>query len=341
VSLRALGAGLLLSMAFGCAALPTLGERPEAYHLYRATRVAPTQEERLRAADRYLREVRAGVHRREVRAWFTPAEERYYLDSFERLPKLYAYLGALPNGPHNAEVRARIAYFEHRRERRRAGLSQQDERIARTQGQLIAADASRRAFVGALKAWTLRLAKLKTFGEPTSELDDETIFAFRLSPPRGSCQADTCRKLLELQYQVPGEGDLVLRDAVLEVQLLLDRGLLVGARLAGPELWTRLAEALSLQALPTPTADERVDALNRSALIVRSVLEPLLPAATCGVEPQPPVVLERRCHGLRLRMLAGQNAAEDDVLEVLAAPDTAAPSAPASARPATSAPRSP
>jgi len=29
--------------ASGCASLPTLTERPEEYHLYRASRIAPTQ----------------------------------------------------------------------------------------------------------------------------------------------------------------------------------------------------------------------------------------------------------------------------------------------------------
>ena len=51
-----------------CASLPTLTERPEHCQLYRAARVAPTLEERLSAADRYLREVPGGLRDRWGRA---------------------------------------------------------------------------------------------------------------------------------------------------------------------------------------------------------------------------------------------------------------------------------
>jgi hypothetical protein len=304
----------------GCASLPTLTERPEDYHLYRAVRVAPTQEQRLRAAFRYLREVPGGERREEVQRWFDHAEEQYYLKAFQRLPNLYAYVEALPQGPHIAEVRSRISAIEARRSARSEHELKEDRRIAATQEHLAQADASRRAFVGVVKDWTARLARIKSFGQPTSELDHETIFAFRLSPPRGTCQGDRCRKLLELGFEVPGERELVARAALLEVELQLERGLLTGARYAGPELWTRLAEALSLTALPSPSPEQRTDALNRSALLMRAILEPVLPAAECEVKIEPPVILERSCRGLRARMLAGQGGADDDAFEIAPAP---------------------
>jgi hypothetical protein len=315
VRLRALLALALLGLS-GCGSLPTLTERPEDYHLYRAVRVAPTQEQRLRAAFRYLREVPGGERREQVQRWFDQAEERYYLEAFQRLPSLYAYVEALPQGPHIADVRSRIAAIEARRSARSEHELKEDRRIAATQERLAQADSSRRAFVGVVKDWTARLARIKTFGQPTSELDHETIFAFRLSPPRGACQGDTCRKLLELGFEVPGERELVARAALLEVELQLERGLLTGARYAGPELWTRLAEALSLTALPSPSPEQRADALNRSTLLMRAVLEPVLPAAECEAKVEPPVLLERSCRGLRARMLAGQGGADDDAFEI-------------------------
>jgi hypothetical protein len=307
----------LLVSTGGCAALPTLTERPEDYHLYRAARVAPTLEERLRAADQYLRRVPRGPHAKQLRAWFNRAEEAYFLGAFERLPNLYAYAAALPTGPHIENVRSRIAWLEGKRKRRLARESAEDERAQATLNHLAEADAARRAFVATFKDWTARLTRIKTFGEPTSELDDETIFAFRLSEPRGSCVGDSCRKLLQLNYEVPGDRELVQRAALLEVQLDLERGLLQRARLAGPELWTRLAEALSLRALPNPTPDERADALSRSLLLVRALLEPALPSAECPDRLVAlPLVLERTCRGMRVRMLAGHDAAEDDSLEI-------------------------
>lgn len=301
----------------GCASLPTLTERPEHYQLYRAARIAPTLEQRLRAADRYLREVPGGPHTRQLRQWFGPTEEKYFLSAFNRLPKLYAYEAALPHGPHIVDVRTRIAALEAKRASRLTRASDEDARIAATQRRLVAADAGRRAFVATFKDWTARLIKIKSFGQPTSELADETIFAFRLSEPRGSCQGDNCRKLLQLSYEVPGQRELLTRAALLEVQLDLERGLLQRARLAGPELWTRLAEALSLRALPSPTPEERVDAVNRGLLLVRALLEPALPAGECpDAAVVVPVVLERTCRGLTVRMLAGQSPTDDDSLEI-------------------------
>ena len=308
----------------GCAALPTLTERPEEYHLYRAARIAPTLEERLHAADRYLRQVPRGPHAKQLRDWFTQTEERYYLSAFNRLSQLYAYEQALPQGPHIEEVRTRIVALTARRARQReSGLD--EERIAATQGRLVRADASRRAFVAAVKEWASRLVQIESFGEPTSELSDDMIFAFRLSPPRGACRGDSCRKLLELSYEVPGERQLVERAALLEVQLELDRGLLSSARLAGPELWLRLAEALSLTPLPSPTPEERAAAVGRAVLLLRAVLEPKLPAGECEKVALPPILLERACRGLRVRMIAGEAGEQDDVLEVLPEPKAAAP----------------
>jgi len=310
-------APLAAALALGCAALPTLTERPEEYRLFRAARVAPTLEERLRAADRYLHDVPRGPHTKQLRHWFDPNEERYFLAAFNRLPNLYAYRDALPDGPHIEDVRSRIRVLETKRSEVVTRSSDENQRIAATQTHLREVDAQRRAFVTTFKEWTARITKITTFGEPTSELADETIFAFRLSEPRGACQGDSCRKLMQLGYEVPGERELVKREALLEVQLELDRGLLQRARLAGPGLWTRLAEALALRPLPSPTPEERADAINRSAMLVRALLEPTLPAAQCDVAtPQPPAVLERKCHGLQARMLAGQSAADDDSIEI-------------------------
>ena len=308
---------VLLSSVPGCAALPTLTERPEEYHLFRSARVAPTLEERLTAADRYLREVPGGRHTRQLRAWYDATEERYFLAAFNRLPNLYAYRAALPRGPHIEDVRSRIAALEGKRKQRSERESDEDARIRATQARLDDADRQRRAFVATFKDWTAHLVRIKTFGEPTSELSDDTIFAFRLREPRGTCQGDRCKKLLRLDYQVPGERELVARAALLEVQLELDRGLLQRARLAGPELWTRLAEALSLRALPSPSPGQRADAVNRAQLLIRALLEPAFPSAECpDAVVEAPVVLQRTCRGLSTRMVAGQNTLEDDTLEI-------------------------
>lgn len=318
-ALRRLSAVVLAASALvtsACASLSTVTERPEEYALFRTARTADTLEARLHAASRYLHEVPNGVHQKQLHDWFEATEERYYLSCFDRLPKLYAYVEALPNGPHIEEVRSRIEALEGKARGRLQHESAEDVKIAATQARLADADRARRAFVSTFKDWVARLGRVHSFGEPTSELSDETIFAFRLSEPRGGCQGDHCRKLLQLAYQVPGQRELVSRVALLEVQLELERGLLQKARLAGPELWTRLAEALAVKPLPNATPEERADAVNRASLLVRALLEPALPAAECDVKAEPPAVVVRSCRGLRARMLVGASAAEDDALEI-------------------------
>src|SRR5207244_9768069 len=136
-----------------------------------------TLEERLRAADRYLREVPGGPHTKQLRHWFEANEERYFLAAFARLPNLYAYREALPNGPHIEDVRWRIRVLEAKRTEIATHSSLENQRIAATQTHLREVDAQRRAFVTTFKDWTARITKITTFGEPTSELGDETIFA--------------------------------------------------------------------------------------------------------------------------------------------------------------------
>lgn len=309
-------AALVAFASSSCAVLPTLTERPESYALYRSARVAPTLEERLQAAQRYLREVPNGPHTEQLRVWFAGAEEKYFLQAFARLPNLYAYRAALPNGPHIEDVNSRIRALEKRAAGRVARRTEEEARIAETQTHLAEADAQRRAFVATFRDWATRLSKIDSFGQPISALSATTSAAFGLSEPRGSCAGDACRKLLELRYEVPGERELVERTAVLAVELELERGLLRRARLAGPELWTRLAEALSLRALPSPTRTERDDAVKRVSQMVRALLEPTLPEAECDVPASPPLALSRQCRGLRVRMLAAASPTDPDSLEI-------------------------
>lgn len=313
---RSLVVAVLSWPLLACAGLPTLTESPEEYHLYRTARVAPTLEERLHAADSYLRDVPRGRRAARLRTWFVGAEEKYYLQAFDRLPNLYAYRAALPNGPHIQEVNSRIAALEARRTRRVARVSEEDARIAATEARLRAADADRRAFVATFKDWTARLLRIQSFGQPPSKLAEETLSALGSTDTAEACRGDRCRKLLPLRYEVPGERELVAREALLEVELELEQGLLRRARITGPELWTRLAEALALRSLPNATPEERADALHRASLLVRALLETQLPASECERPAAPPVVVLRECRGLSARMVAGGNPSEDDSLEI-------------------------
>src|SRR5262249_3494945 len=95
------GAALALALSgAGCSFFAAPGD----YAAYRATRVAPTLEERLAAAQRYLRDRPQGAFQDEVRAAFDHAEGVYYGSKRGSITGLYAYLEALPSGPHHEEA---------------------------------------------------------------------------------------------------------------------------------------------------------------------------------------------------------------------------------------------
>jgi hypothetical protein len=65
----------------------------------------------------------------------------------------------------------------------------------------------------------------------------------------------------------------------------------------------------------------RAEAISRALGVVELAIEPSLPAARCSRQAVSPVVLERRCDGIVLRMIAAQTAESDDRIEVF--PETA------------------
>lgn len=302
--------------AVNCAELPQLTEPPEEYALYRSSRVAPTLEQRLRSADRYLREAPDGPRSARVREWFASEEAKYYARAFDDLRRLRAYLELLPRGPHAAEVRARIRSLEARRMAKQQQLSADELAFRATEARLQGAEASRRAFIQELRRLAEQVASSEVLGRAPSELAPELLRGFASQSSYAPCAGETCSKLVELTFEVPLEGELQKRVALIETVLVLKDGRVVAARLAGPELWTRLGEALALRAMPNPTPAQRTDSLNRSVFVMRSLLEARFPAAECDRPLTPPAVLERSCRGLTARVIASSDPAQDDVLEI-------------------------
>jgi hypothetical protein len=106
---------LVLSLLVSCASSARMTGDFGDYASYRRTRLATTLEQRLGASERYLRDYPEGDYRDEVRAWFKPAEKHYFKLAWNNLPRLRAYLDAMPRGPHAEAVTDRITELESRR----------------------------------------------------------------------------------------------------------------------------------------------------------------------------------------------------------------------------------
>jgi hypothetical protein len=283
------------------------------YASYRRTRLAATLEERLGASDRYLREYPEGDYREEVRAWFKPAEKRYFKLAWNNLPRLRAYLDAMPRGPHAEAVADRITELESRRvfadRREQRALAHASNIEAR----LATAAQERREFLHEFLALVGSMAKTRTFGEPTAELDSELLLRFRVRQPPGVCDGDHCIKRFSFPYAVPENKLVVDRVAEATLDIALDHGLVRKLSLSGPELLTRVADALEVNAAPA-TPQARAEALAQALDAVDGALEDPLPKARCASEAVSPIVLSRRCDGVRFEIQYGIVAGAPDSL---------------------------
>ncbi|MEO8904810.1 MAG: hypothetical protein ABI488_20495 [Polyangiaceae bacterium] len=289
------------------------------YRSYRRTRLAATLEERLGAGQRYLREFPRGDYRDEVRAWFLPAEKRYFKLSWNNLPRLRAYLDVMPDGRYAeaaadriTELQSRRVYAD-RREQRVLDVAQGFEtRLAKAAEQ-------RREFLREFSTFVRLLGATRTFGEPTSELDSELLLRFRVHQPSGTCDGDLCRKLFSFPYAVPDGKLLASRDAQLTLEITLDRGLVLGLALSGPELLTRVAEARETRAVPERNPQARAEALGHALDVVAEALDGPLPKSRCEIDVVSPMVLARRCDGVLLQVVAGTESGAPDRLFVTVA----------------------
>jgi hypothetical protein len=288
------------------------------YRSYRRARLGATLEERLGASQRYLRDYPHGDYREEVRRWFAPAEKHYFRLSWNNLPRLRAYLDAMPDGPHAEAARERITELESRR----VFADRREQRLLDVaygfESQLAKAADQRREFLREFSTLARLLGATHSFGEPTSELDSELLLRFRVRQPPGTCTGDLCSKVFSFPYAVPDDKLLTSRVAEVTLQITLERGLVRALSLSGPELLTRLAEAVEVRAVPASSPQARAEALAHALDVIADALDTPLPKAHCEVDAVSPVVLARRCDGRRLEVVAGTEAGALDRVSVYA-----------------------
>ncbi len=306
----------LLPSAFGCASTARVTGDFGEYAEYRRTRLATSVEERLAASERYLHDYPQGDYRDEVWAWFKPAEKHYFKLAWDNLPRLRAYLDALPKGPHAEAVAERIDELESRRtfaDRRDARMLAYASGI---EARLDAAAAGRRELLREFGALARAMAKTRSFGEPTSELDSELLLRFRVRQPAGTCDGDRCTKTFSFAYAVPERKQLVDRTATATLELTLERGLVRKLTLSGPELLTRVAEAVEVSAV-ADNPQARAEAISHAVDVLDDALEEALPKARCAADAVSPVVVARKCDGVRFEASYGLDPGTPDVLSVV------------------------
>jgi hypothetical protein len=322
--------------AAACAVGNQLASSRDAYRLYRTTRLAPTLEERLGAANRYLHVAPDGPYAAELRAWFPAAERAYVLRARDELPLLLAYAKSLPDGPSIEEVRGRIDELE-----RTAGFVKKREtartvRVESLEAALARAADQRKAFIGELAGWIAALAKVRSYGQPLAALPADMRERFAIGDTAAGCPLEVCARSSAPRFAIPATGtQLIPREAAYVVELSLPSGSLAGLRLHGRELFSRVGEALDLRPVSFAEPLSRAEAIGRALSLVANALGPELSADGCERPAVSPVVLERACDGVHVVVTAAVEPGTDDEIAFgalsppsPAAPVTAAPKAP-------------
>jgi hypothetical protein len=315
---RARGAVVVVAIASaGCADVARRAVTPvDDYDAYRRFRIATTVERKLAHAFDYLQHHAHGVYEPDVRAWFSRAQAKYVKDAWDDPPRLDAFLKSVPRGEDADRAAARLVQLEVGAEYQARRDQAFDVRVARLETRLATAESGRRELVSGLVRWVRRLVAIKTWGGRTSELDSETIFAYRLEEPGARCYEDSCVKTILVPYSIPEGKAQSEREAVYDVELRLEKGGVAGAFVTGPELFTRLGEAVRVAAVSSGDFVARAEAIGQAAQVVAMAIEPALPAARCSVEAVSPIVLHRRCDGLEVRVISAMTIEEEDRIVV-------------------------
>ena len=310
----------LLAGTSGCAAGARLTADRRDYTLYRETRVAATPELRLGASGRYLKEEPNGRFRAEVERSFARAEPRFFAQAYDRPSLLRAYLRALPDGPHAKEASARLDEFGLLNKFRARNAAASDAFVRRVEGELVAAENGRQTLIREISTLVSLMVRTRTFGAPTSELDHELIYRFRLSPPAGVCDDARCSKPLRFRYAVPDAGKLLPRELSGALSIELNRGNVAGFSLAGREMFSRIAEAIDRKPIESSNLLARTEGIARAVQVFENATSAAFSSADCKRDVIAPVVLQRECGGVRMTVTAASEPGQEDRVDVVAVP---------------------
>jgi hypothetical protein len=291
------------------------GASLDEYGAYRRYRLAESVPTRLSASFDYLKAHPQGRWSNEVRRWFDEASEARVRAAWDDLGALKAFLTAVPAGAAARDAAERIVALELALtyEVRRAEAF--DDHVRKLDRRLTEAKAGREQLIRALTTWAAHLARMRQWGHRTHELDHELIYDFRLTEPEGRCLTrQRCEKSMVFPYAIPEAKAQSERVALMDVVYALREGGLQEITVTGPELFTRVGEALFVRSISPRDLRGRMEALAQLLPLVSMAVEPYMPAERCHVDPVSPVVFHRRCEGTELLVVVATELTEEDRL---------------------------
>lgn len=321
--MKAKGAAALfgLCLVIGCSSIGQMTAPPVEYSAYREFRVAATLESKLSAASSYLSAYPGGRFRNAVWGWFAPAEVAFWQRARGSLVQSQAYIQVLPGGPHAQAASERIQEFrieaEFRKKKEAAFLA----RVHQIETELAQAERQRKDFLVIFSRFLTQLASIRSFGRPISDLEQEFLRDWQNRGPQPRCVSNRCTKSVVLAYAIPEDRQITQRTALFDVVLDLDdSGQVQRVTLTGPELFSRLYEAVVLSAVRPDDLQARIDAVARALDLVKTAIAKALPEERCASTSTSPAILARMCDHVRLQVIPAPDANAEDRVVVEPAP---------------------
>lgn len=310
-----LALALTLALA-GCAPKQLVAPTGD-WAAYRSTRVARGAGDRLAAAVRYLERYPDGDFAEEVRARFEKDEPAYYARSARDARGLWAYLTALPSGPHAAEARDKLEEARLRSARPDALVAMAKATSARLAQAQRERDAVRETFV----RWLGAVTDPELYARPVSEAPASFIVGWALAVPEPRCELTgawrRCFKGQSLPFTIPTREGQEPREATVAITLEEDAtGRPVRVVLSGPDLFVRLEEARRIKVLDSTDPSVRLAAITTVVELLRDATRQHGLSPACLAPGVAPVVLEGQCGALHIELRSRTDESPDDVVRV-------------------------
>jgi hypothetical protein len=305
-----------LAVILACEGCTTMLAPPDDLADYRAYRVAAPEGTRLRRAKDYLERHPNGRFAGEVRAAFDEEEPHYFARAQESRRGVRNYLADLPDGPHAEAALALLVAFG--RDMREAELADIARRAQRDEAMLEAAATQRREASAAVLDTLALLLDDDVYGAPLSQAPPKLQRV--LSAPGASTWGAGVRGRVEraFVFDLPTRPARTSRVLKLAVTMIETDGVATGAKLEGPDLLVRWAEADRIVAVDT-SADDRNEAHVHVMTRLGGALERRFPSATCKDVSRGRELYHRACEGWEVVVVPAERPDGQDVL-LLSAP---------------------
>jgi len=306
---------LLGVLASGCAGLRPMLAPPDDLEDYRAFRVAAAEGTRLARAKRYLERHPNGHFADEVRRAFEEEEPLYFERAQASREGIRRYLADLPDGPHaEAALALLVAYGSSMEE---AELRDIARRVRYEDAKLEAAAVQRRAVGDAILSAIGVLLDEDVYGAPR-ELSSpklRTLLLGRTTPTWGAVPS---KHEEDYFFMLPTRPERESRVLTLEISVIEEDGVVVGAKVEGSDMLVRWAEAEQIVRLDPSAPEDRMEAQVFAMARLEGALERRFPSASCPDLRQDRELYHRACEGWEAIVVAGENAGDGDSIVIRA-----------------------